>query len=218
MTTPTTTGPTTTGPTTTGTGSLQDEHDIAALMTGWIHRDLGAWDSLRALFHPDAWLSLSWFSGTATDFVDASARMGESEFRTKHVIAAPTIGFSASGDRAVSETNAMVIGENRRLGLGSVTHNRFIDRVERRSGRWGIVHRTSSYDFSSFTFPLGPSVPIDREAVARFPIEYAALAYLLEASGFPVRHGFSVRGSDQERDIRTAAARWLAASPSGEAD
>jgi hypothetical protein len=195
--------------TTTSPASLHDEHDIADLMTGWIHRDVGAWDRLRALFHPGAEMRLSWFTGPATDFVEASARMNQSDLRTKHVIAAPSIAFSRSGLRAVTETNAMVIAESRHTPLGAVTHSRFLDRVESRSGHWGLVHRTAVYDFSSFTFPLGPVANIDAAVVSRFPVEYAALAYLLELSGFPVGDTFAVKDSNDERQIKRRNASWL---------
>ena len=56
------------------TTTPQDRQDIAELMTGWIHRDLGEWDRLRELFHPDAQIEITWFEGPASDFVDASAR------------------------------------------------------------------------------------------------------------------------------------------------
>lgn len=191
------------------TVTLQDEHDIADLMTGWIHRDVGSWDSLRGLFHPGARISLSWFSGPAEDFVDASARASGSEFRSKHMIAAPTTRFSSSGLRAVTETNAVVVGENRRLQLGSVTHTRFIDHIENRDQRWGIVDRACVYDFSSFTFPVGLPVNIDLDLVAKYPTEYGALAYLLEASGFEVADSLPVKGSDRERRIKRSAGTWL---------
>ncbi|GAA3294399.1 hypothetical protein GCM10020295_18820 [Streptomyces cinereospinus] len=54
----------------------QDRQDIADLMTGWIHRDLGEWDRLKGLFHPDGRIEITWFEGPAYEFVDASARMG----------------------------------------------------------------------------------------------------------------------------------------------
>jgi hypothetical protein len=38
---------------------LEDRLSIADLMTGWIHRDLGEWDQLRNLFHPDATIDTS---------------------------------------------------------------------------------------------------------------------------------------------------------------
>ncbi|OIJ97348.1 hypothetical protein BIV23_31260 [Streptomyces monashensis] len=177
-------------------------------MTGWIHRDLAEWDQLRELFHPDGRIEITWFEGTAYEFVDASARMGASDLRSKHLITAPVATFSADGTRAVSETNAVIIGENVRIELGCNSHNRFIDRLEQRNGVWRILDRKSVYDFGSFTFPAGV-VEIDREALAGYPREYAALAYLLEVSGFPVRRTFATKGSERERVIKQSAFEWL---------
>jgi len=39
---------------------LEDRAEIADLMTGWIHRDLGEWDELRNLFHDDATIEITW--------------------------------------------------------------------------------------------------------------------------------------------------------------
>jgi hypothetical protein len=190
--------------------TLQDRQNIADLMTGWIHRDLGEWDRLRELFHSDGRIEITWFEGLASDFVDASARMGASDFRTKHLITAPVVTFSDDGRRAVSETNAIIIGENVRLGLGCNGHNRFLDRLERRDGAWRILDRKSVYDFGSFTFPTG-LVEIDRQAADKYPREYAALAYLLDLSGFPVRRTFATKGSELERGIKRSALEWLRA-------
>lgn len=188
--------------------ALQDRQDIADLMTGWIHRDLGEWERLRGLFHPDGRIEITWFEGLASDFVDASVRMGDSDFRTKHLITAPVVTFSADARHAVSETNALIVGENVRLGLGCNAHNRFIDRLEKREGVWRILDRKSVYDFGSFTFPAG-LVEIDREAVAGYPREYAALAHLLDLSGFPVQRIFATKGSELEQEIKQSAMHWL---------
>ncbi|MFJ6530548.1 nuclear transport factor 2 family protein [Streptomyces longwoodensis] len=190
------------------TSTLQDRQDIADLMTGWIRRDLGDWDGLRELFHPDGRIEVTWFEGLAGDFVDASARMGASDFRTKHLITAPVVEFSADGTRAVSETNAVIVGENVRLGLGANGHNRFIDRIERRDGVWRILDRKSVYDFAFFTFPAGV-VEVDTESLAAYPSEYGALAYLLDASGFPVQRLFATKGSELEGVIKQSAHNWL---------
>src|SRR6266851_1971608 len=81
---------------------LEDRQSIADLMTGWIHRDLAEWDKLRELFHPDGTIEITWFEGLASDFVDGSMRMGESDFRTKHFISAPVVTFN--GNKAIVET------------------------------------------------------------------------------------------------------------------
>ncbi|WP_225928069.1 nuclear transport factor 2 family protein [Rhodococcus opacus] len=73
---------------------LADRRAIDDLMTGWIRRDLAQWDAMRELFHPDGIIEITWFTGLFTDFVDASARMGASDLRTKHVITSPVVAFN----------------------------------------------------------------------------------------------------------------------------
>jgi hypothetical protein len=187
---------------------LQDRQSIADLMTGWIHRDLAEWDQLRELFHPDGTIEISWFEGLASDFVDGSMRMGESDLRTKHFIGAPVVAFN--GHKATAETNAVVVGENVRLNLGCSTHARFYDQVEKRNGMWKILKRQGVYDFSYFNFPQGV-VEIDRELVKKYPREYASLGYLLEKSGFPVKRVFATKGSDLEKTMKAKGHAWLAA-------
>ncbi|QSE94922.1 nuclear transport factor 2 family protein [Rhodococcus pseudokoreensis] len=185
---------------------LADRRAIDDLMTGWIRRDLAQWDAMRELFHPDGIIEITWFTGLFTDFVDASARMGASDLRTKHVITSPVVAFN--GNRAVAETNAMIVAENVALKLGCLSHNRFLDRIEKRDGIWKIVDRRSIYDMGSFTFPCG-IVDIDAGTTEKYPPEYAALAYLLDKSGFPVTGVFATKGSDHEVEIKQAAHHWL---------
>lgn len=188
---------------------LHDRQQLNDLMNGWMHRDLGEWEQLRDLFHPDGTIEITWFEGLASDFVAGSMRMGKSDLRTKHLIAAPAITFSASGDKAILETNAMIIAENVQLNVGCECHNRFYDMAEKRDGVWRLVRRQSIYDMGTFTFPLG-LVEIDPGVVAKYPREYATLAYMLEKSGFPLQRVFATRGSELEQKIKHDAKQWLA--------
>ena len=104
----------------------------------------------------------------------------------------------------------MILGENMSIGLGCAVQDRFYDTVEKRDGLWKIVFRQSIYDMGSFTFPKG-FVEIDQDALAKYPAEYAALAYVLEKSGFPVKGTFPTRFSDREKAMRVEAEKWLAA-------
>ena len=97
-----------------------------------------------------------------------------------------------------------------RLDLGVSAHARFFDQVEKRNGVWKIFNRQGIYDFSYFNFPRGV-VEIDRELVKKYPREYAALAYLLEKSGFPVKRVFATKGSDLEKTMKANGQAWLAA-------
>lgn len=187
-----------------------DRWQITDLMTGWIHRDLGEWDKLRDLFHPDGEIEVTWFEGKASDFIEGSRRMGKSTLKTKHLVGTPVVTFH--GDRALVETNAVIVADNAALNLGCAVHNRFFDKVERRDGVWKLVKRQSIYDMGSFTFP-GGIVAIEQEVVAKYPREYAALAYLLEKSGFPVGRVFATRGSEIEKSMKAEARQWLANAP-----
>ncbi|CAM2156508.1 SnoaL-like domain-containing protein [Pararobbsia alpina] len=188
---------------------IEDTFQISQLISGWIHRDLGEWTRLRELFHSDGVIEVTWFEGLFSDFVEGSIRMGASRIKTKHLIGTPVVTFN--GDRAFVETNAVIVGQNLELGLGCETHNRFIDTAEKRNGVWKLVKRQSVYDMGSFTFPLG-LVEVDRSIVAKYPAEYAALAYLLEKSGFPVKRVFATRGSDLEKSMKAEVNLWLNAA------
>lgn len=104
-----------------------------------MHLDLGEWEQLRDLFHPDGTIEITRFEGLASDFVAGSMRMGKSDLRTKHLIAAPAITFSASGSKPILETNAMIIAENVKLNIGCECHNRFYDMAEKRDGVWRLA-------------------------------------------------------------------------------
>ena len=187
-----------------------DRQQLNDLVNGWIHRDLGEWAQLRDLFHPDGTIEITWFEGLASDFVDGSMRMGASDLRTKHLITLPRITFNADGNKATLETNAVIIAENVKLNIGCECHNRFFDLAEKRDGVWKLFHRQSIYDMGTFTFPQG-WVEIAQSDVARYPREYAPLAYLLEKSGFPLGRGFATRGSELEAKMKAEGQRWLAA-------
>lgn len=185
---------------------LEDRLAIADLMAGWAHRDRGEWEKLQSLFHPDGEIEVTWFQGKATSFIEGSQRMGRSEIKTKHLISSPDINFN--GNKAVVETNCMIVGYHSGLKLGATVHARFHDMVEKRTDGWKIVRRQCIYDFSSFDFPYG-IVDIEPEVANRFPAEYAALAYLLEKSGFPVNRVFATKGSELETTMKCASSAWL---------
>ena len=49
------------------------------------------------------------------------------------------------------------------------------------------------------------------DQVRKYPREYAALAYLLEKSGFPVKRVFATTGSNLEKTMKTNGQAWLTA-------
>jgi hypothetical protein len=187
---------------------LEDRESIANLMTGWIHRDLAEWVRLRELFHPDGTIEVSWFHGLAGEFVDGAMRMSKSDLRTKHFVGGPVV--TLNGNKAIVETNAVIVGANARLRLGACAYSRFFDQVEKRNGVWKILKRRIIYDSSDFKFPRGV-VEIDHRSLKKYPGKYAPLAYLMEKSGFPVKRVFATKGSDLEESMKADGQAWLAA-------
>jgi SnoaL-like domain len=181
--------------------------EIAALMTAWgSHRDAGRWGPLEELFAPGATLELTWATATAAEFVAAARRHSSGPLRSKHVIGNPYV--TRVGDRAIAETDAVLVNDHCELDLGAVTHARFLDRLVRTERGWRIAHRVSVYDCSGLTFPFGPT-PVDQELIRRFPREYAGLAYLLARSGYQPSDRSPTRGSPREREILADHAAWL---------
>jgi hypothetical protein len=115
-----------------------------------------------------------------------------------------------NGNKAIVETNAVIVGENARLNLGTCAYSRFYDQVEKRNGVWKILKRQIIYDSSYFKFPQGV-VEIDHKLLKKYPGEYAPLAYFLEMSGFPVKRVFATEGSDLEIMMKAGGLAWLAA-------
>lgn len=183
-----------------------DKAAIGELINGFMYRDTAQWQKLSGLFSADAVIEVTWFEGLARDFIAASQKMSASPLTTKHLIGTPVI--SCRPQRAVAETNVMIIVLNADLRLGSTVHARFYDYVEKHDNAWKISRRQVIYDFGSFDFPAGP-VAIDAEVAARFPLAYAALGYLLNSAGYPVKRLFATKGSEQETAMRQAGERWL---------
>jgi SnoaL-like domain len=181
---------------------LEDRLSIADLMTGWIHRDLGEWDQLRNLFHPDATIEVSWFAGKASDFVDGSMKMGASDVKTKHVITSPVVTFN--GDKAIAETNAIVVGDHAVLGVGCEGHIRFYDCVDKRDGVWKIVDRQAIYDTACLPSQLARRTEISARVRTPLPTFWRKAV-------FPVNRVYPTKGSDLEKTIKAKGATWLKA-------
>lgn len=106
----------------------EERLEIAHIVNSWMHRDIGEWDELLSLFHPDGVIEVTWFEGLFSDFVAASRRMGGSDVKTKHLIGTPSIRFN--GNKAIVETNAVILVDNAKLDYGASCHNRFKESVQ----------------------------------------------------------------------------------------
>jgi hypothetical protein len=94
---------------------------------------------MLSAYHLDAWDEHGVASGVAADFVDwAIGWHAEHQTRHQHIVTNHTVEFD--GDTAHSETYYIFWGINRQ-GPPSLAFGRYVDRFEKRDGKWAIAHR-----------------------------------------------------------------------------
>src|SRR6202041_4125478 len=85
-----------------------DEYEVRRVRRNWAFaRDHGEWETMRACFHPDATVNVSWHSGPAAAFLDRTIAMSADrrpEERSKHWFGNSRVWLKR--DRALLETDA----------------------------------------------------------------------------------------------------------------
>lgn len=191
-----------------------DRQAIRELVENWVlWRDAGDWERFLTVWHPDGWMTATWFQGPARDFIAASKEGFEKKVNILHFLGGWTCDIA--GSRAISQTK-MTIHQRARLDgvlVDVVCMGRFYDFVEKRQGRWGIVRRQPIYEKDRLD-PVDPSdeVTLDSSWLARFPDGYRHLAYLQARNGFVVKDGLpGLRGPAVDKVYKEGRA-WLAGS------
>ena len=126
---------------------VHDKYACAELIQAWgFYRDQGKWPQLLATFVPDGQIAVSWFSGSFREFVDRCTQSFNAGQRSKHHIFPSLV--RVAGERAVAETNIVILVRQKIGGaLADMTsYARFLDRLEKTSGRWAIVERCAIYE------------------------------------------------------------------------
>jgi hypothetical protein len=88
------------------------------------------------------------FIGPSNDFVEWASRLHDMLFRG-HQHYVTNVLIDLDGDEAHAETYVMVVAGDKEGWGHSMNGGRYIDRLERRDGRWAIVDRVVSYEWSS---------------------------------------------------------------------
>jgi hypothetical protein len=142
--------------------SLADKIACAELIQAWgVARDQGKWKDLRATFTPDGHISVSWFRGSFEQFVErCRAAFNAGHTWSRHHLFPPTI--TLNGDRATAETSVVIRVRQKFNGIDVdlTSCSRFLDRLERHSGRWLIAERAAIYERDRLD-PVEPSAAFD---------------------------------------------------------
>lgn len=184
--------------------------EIRDLIQNWgFWRDEGDWESLRATFHPEGTMQVSWFQGPFTKFVEASIELRKKRRGGKHWIGGSKL--EVRGNRAVAETNVMIMGRQvvHSIEADSTAWGRFHDLLEKRE-RWAICRRVAIYEKDRLD-PLaaGTKIPYDEAVLGRFPPAYRHLGYALSLSGVAISNDLPTNDSPALEALRRQAEAWL---------
>ena len=129
-------------------------------------------------------MTVTWFDGPFEDFIAASARSRAGGRMSQHVLGGTAVDINLP--RALAQTRLLLLvrGSVGDVEVDVTCTGRFVDRVERRDGRWGIVKRNAVYEKSRIdTVAPGARLQLDQQLLDSFPRGYCHLAYLQAQSG-----------------------------------
>lgn len=195
--------------------SVRDRLEIRELLENWVvWRDAGDWDRFATVWHDDGRMNATWFQSSAADFIAGCRKAFDAGMVGLHMLGG--IGIDVRGSRAVSHAKMQIIqrGEIDDISVDVTCIGRFVDALEKRGGRWGIVSRQPVYELDRMT-PVDPSaVPVlDGELIGSFPEGYRHLAYLQTKMGFSVRNDLPGTRGPEIAALTARMVRWLSGDP-----
>ncbi len=195
---------------------IADEHEIVRIRRLWaFSRDQGDWETVKTLFHDDATISISWYSGSVDGFIEGSKKLFSRPrpgTRVKHWFG--SYRTSLVKNRAFLETDFEGRVRDYIDGhLFDITfEGRFFDRFEKRNGAWKIAYWTAVYDKDTINPVIPGSVPAsfyDELSFTGPDAPTACWQFFLKKTGrpmFPMVAG----GSEAEAALRREIEAWLA--------
>jgi len=194
-----------------------DEHGVCDVRRRWAFcRDRGDWEGLRACFHPDATITVAWYAGPASGFIERSIAMAEvrrPEERHKHWLG--NMRVDVGGARAVLETDAMVLVREYIDGhlFDYCGWLRFYDLVEKRDGAWRLLKASCIYEKDRLDPVVPGAVPAsfyDALVPGGDDAGFAFMRFRQIKKGRDVPFGIVLAGSKEEEALGSEARSWLA--------
>lgn len=197
--------------------TIADEYEITRVRRIWAYsRDHADWDTLASCFHPDATVTISWYSGTALGFIERSkdaAANRKLQERSAHWIG--NARTTVKGDRAVLEMDVQILSRDYLDGLlfDCVCYARFYDLFEKRKGEWRISRWDCIYDKDRLD-PVTPGgVPTSFYEGLKLDDENNSCAFMRLRQGKKGRQvptGLIMGGSEEEKRLKAQGKAWLA--------
>lgn len=200
-----------------GLAKALDQMQICEVRRVWAFSlDLGEWDTLRSCFHPDAHVTVSWYSGPISGFIERSQAMAAArkpEEHRKHWLG--NMRSRVSETRGVLETDVMILIREFIDGdlCDYTSQARFYDLFEKRDGAWRICEWNCIYDKDRLesVIPSWDASALYAQATLEGPESGFAFMKLRQAKrGRTVPVSIVIRDTEGERRLRGRGESWLA--------
>jgi hypothetical protein len=191
-----------------------DKMAIREVVENWVlWRDTADWERFATVWHPEGWMTATWFQGPAHDFIEASREGFEKGVNILHFLGGWTCDIA--GNRAISQVKMTI---HQRAPLDGVMVDvacigRFYDFFEKRQDRWAIVRRQPIYEKDRLD-PVDPSasLKLNIDLLSQFPEGYRHLGYLQARNGFKVKSGLPGMFGPELEKLYHEGKAWLAGS------
>jgi len=194
---------------------MAEERAVCRVLQVWAYsRDSGDWDALRNCFHPDGTITVSWYSGPASGFVERSTAMGKErrpEERSKHLLG--NMRAEVNRNRAVLEADTVITVREFIDGhlFDFASNARFFHLVEKRNGEWRILHANCIYEKDRLEPVIPGSVPAsfyDQVDLNGPDNGFAFMRFRQTKKGRAIPK-VPLAGTPEEAALRAAAKQWL---------
>ncbi|GAC1580412.1 MAG: nuclear transport factor 2 family protein [Sphingomicrobium sp.] len=191
--------------------TMNDRLEIRELLENWVlWRDAGDWDRFATVWHDDGRMNATWFQASAPQFIEGCRKAFDSGMVGQHFLGGATI--DVLGSRAIAQTKMQIVHRGRidDVPVDVTCQGRFLDALECRDGRWGLVFRQPVYELDRIA-PVDSStiLKLDQEVLQSFPEGYRHLAYLQTQMGFDINKSLpGTRGPEIEA-LNASMSRWL---------
>lgn len=157
---------------------LADEAELRALSATYTRGlDRHDRDLVRSVFADDATTHYGTFTGGPDEMADMAMRALSAYSATQHFLG--QINLEIDGDRATGEVYFQAFHQHATEGFDRFICGRYIDRYERRDGRWRMTHRTEVVDWTR-TEPTADDYFTKRPQTVRGTRDRSDLSYRID--------------------------------------
>jgi hypothetical protein len=194
---------------------VQEKLAIREVVENWaIWRDAGDWERFRTVWHEDGYMMATWFQAPFEEFIRMSIEGWNRGVNILHFLGGTSIDLA--GQRAIAQTKMTISqrGKVHDVLCDVVCTGRFYDFLEKRDGKWGVVHRQPIYEKDRID-PVDSSstLALDRKLLESFPEGYRHLAYMQSGIGYKIKMDMPGLKGPEVEGLYQRGKRWLAGGP-----